>query len=65
MNVGVLGGGTMGLGIAQVSAQNGHKTILVDINKEVLDKSKTKLEKIMARLVEKAKILQDQSLIHI
>ena len=62
MNVGVLGGGTMGLGIAQVSAQNGHKTILVDINKEVLDKSKTKLEKIMARLVEKGKILQDESI---
>jgi len=62
MNVGVLGGGTMGLGIVQVSAQNGHKTILVDINKEVLDKSKTKLEKIMARLVEKGKILQDESI---
>jgi 3-hydroxybutyryl-CoA dehydrogenase len=61
MNVGVLGGGTMGSGIVQVAAQNGHKTILVDLNEDVLVKSKSKLAKIMARLVEKEKITQDQS----
>lgn len=61
MNVGVLGGGTMGSGIVQVAAQNGHKTVLVDLNEEVLSKSKAKLAKIMARLVEKGKITQEQS----
>ena len=61
MNVGVLGGGTMGSGIVQVAAQNGHKTFLVDLNEEVLNKSKAKLAKIMARLVEKGKISQDQA----
>lgn len=61
MNVGVLGGGTMGSGIVQVAAQNGHKTVLVDLNEEVLSKSKAKLAKIMARLVEKGKITQDQA----
>jgi len=61
MEVGVLGGGTMGSGIVQVAAQNGHKTILVDLNETVLDQSKSKLAKIMARLVEKGKISQDQS----
>ncbi len=61
MNVGVLGGGTMGSGIVQVAAQNGHKTVLVDLNEEVLNKSKAKLAKIMARLVEKGKITQEQS----
>jgi len=61
MNVGVLGGGTMGSGIVQVAAQNGHKTILVDLSEDVLDTSKAKLTKVMARLVEKGKITQDQS----
>ena len=61
MNVGVLGGGTMGSGIVQVAAQNGHKTVLVDLNEDVLNKSKAKLAKIMARLVEKGKITQDQA----
>ncbi|MGB0915843.1 MAG: 3-hydroxyacyl-CoA dehydrogenase family protein, partial [Crocinitomicaceae bacterium] len=61
MNVGVLGGGTMGSGIVQVAAQNGHKTVLVDLNEEVLNKSKAKLAKIMARLVEKGKITQEQA----
>lgn len=61
MNVGVLGGGTMGSGIVQVAAQNGHKTVLVDLNEEVLSKSKAKLAKIMARLVEKGKITQEQA----
>ena len=61
MNIGVLGGGTMGLGIVQVAAQNGHKTILVDLNEDVLNKSKGKFTKIMARLAEKGKISQDQA----
>ena len=61
MNIGVLGGGTMGLGIVQVAAQNGHKTILVDLNEDVLNKSKAKFTKIMARLAEKGKISQDQA----
>ena len=32
MVVGVLGAGTMGSGIVQVAAQNGHKVVLVDLN---------------------------------
>lgn len=61
MNVGVLGGGTMGSGIVQVAAQNGHSVVLVDLNEAILDKSKAKLAKIMARLVEKEKITQEQA----
>ncbi len=61
MNIGVLGGGTMGSGIVQVAAQNGHKVVLVDLSQDVLDLSKTKLAKIMARLVEKGKITNDQA----
>lgn len=61
MIVGVLGAGTMGSGIVQVAAQNGHKVVLVDLNEQILTKSKQALEKIMARLVEKEKITQDQA----
>jgi len=61
MIVGILGGGTMGSGIVQVAAQNGHKVVLVDLNESVLDLSKTKLAKIMARLVEKVRITTDQA----
>ena len=51
----------MGSGIVQVAAQNGHKVVLVDLNESVLDLSKTKLAKIMARLVEKGRITTDQA----
>jgi len=61
MNIGVLGGGTMGSGIVQVAAQNGHQVVLVDLSQDVLDQSKAKLSKIMTRLVEKGKITEDQS----
>lgn len=61
MVVGILGGGTMGSGIVQVAAQNGHQVVLVDLSQEILDKSKAKLAKIMARLVEKEKITSEQA----
>ncbi|MBL1281101.1 MAG: 3-hydroxybutyryl-CoA dehydrogenase [Fluviicola sp.] len=61
MQVGILGGGTMGSGIVQVAAQNGHQVVLVDLNEAVLTKSKEKLAKIMARLVEKGRISQDEA----
>ena len=41
----VCGAGTMGSGIAQVSAQHGIKTIQFDLNTAVLEKSKATIEK--------------------
>lgn len=41
--IGVAGAGTMGLGIAQLSAQAGFTTILYDINEESLTKAKAKI----------------------
>ncbi len=56
MEIGVLGAGTMGSGIAQVAATNGHSVMLVDVNNDALQKAQKSLEAILTRLVEKEKI---------
>lgn len=58
--VGVLGAGTMGTGIAQVAAQHGHEVVLVDVNPDALAKAKSNLEKVLAKLVDKAKISETE-----
>ncbi|WP_178990024.1 3-hydroxyacyl-CoA dehydrogenase NAD-binding domain-containing protein [Winogradskyella schleiferi] len=56
MNIGIIGSGTMGSGIAQVAATSGCKVKLYDTNKTALDKAKANLEKILKRLIEKERI---------
>jgi len=56
MNVGIIGGGTMGSGIAQVAATSGCTVKLYDTNQAALDKAKASLEKILLRLIEKGRI---------
>ncbi|MGK0429030.1 MAG: 3-hydroxybutyryl-CoA dehydrogenase [Psychroserpens sp.] len=56
MNVGIIGGGTMGSGIAQVAATAGCKVKLYDTNQAALDTARTALEKILLRLIEKGRI---------
>ena len=56
MNVGIIGSGTMGSGIAQVAATSGCKVKLYDTNRAALDKAKASLEKILLRLIEKGRI---------
>jgi len=56
MKVGVIGAGTMGSGIAQIAADNDCKVALYDMNKEALERSAHKLEKILNRLIEKGRI---------
>jgi len=58
--IGVLGAGTMGVGIAQVAAQAGHRVVLVDSNEVNLNKAKDNFEKIFKRLVEKDKLTNVQ-----
>ncbi|WP_418509278.1 3-hydroxyacyl-CoA dehydrogenase NAD-binding domain-containing protein [Corallibacter sp.] len=56
MNVGIIGSGTMGSGIAQVVATAGCSVKLYDTNQAALDKAKASLEKILNRLIEKGRI---------
>jgi 3-hydroxybutyryl-CoA dehydrogenase len=54
--IGVCGAGTMGSGIAQIAAQSGFATVLFDLNEDVLQKSKSFIQKNLQSLVEKQKI---------
>lgn len=58
--IGIAGAGTMGAGIAQVTATSGYATILFDVNADVLEKAKLGLEKSLGNLVQKQKINQTQ-----
>ena len=57
----IIGAGTMGSGIAQVSAQSGFKTLLFDINTAVLNNAQSSIQKSLQSLVEKQKINTEES----
>lgn len=59
--VGIIGAGAMGSGIAQVAATAGHEVFLFDTNASVLDKAKSNLESTLKKLVEKQKLTQDNA----
>lgn len=52
----VCGAGTMGSGIAQVAATAGFTTILYEVNNDVLQKAKVKMETYLQKRVDKQKI---------
>jgi len=56
MKIAVIGGGTMGNGIAHVFAQSGFDVTLIDVSKDVLDKALATIEKNLDRQVKKEKI---------
>ena len=56
MNVGIIGSGTMGSGIAQVAATSGCSVKLYDTNIDALHKAENTLDKILSRLIEKDRI---------
>lgn len=49
----MVGAGTMGSGIALVSAATGHEVTLVDVNQQVLDKSRSEMERNSSRMARK------------
>lgn len=55
-NVGIIGAGTMGIGIAQVAATNGCKVWVYDANAKQVETATVGLEKTLTKLVDKQKI---------
>ncbi|WP_267405909.1 MULTISPECIES: 3-hydroxyacyl-CoA dehydrogenase NAD-binding domain-containing protein [unclassified Chryseobacterium] len=55
-NVGIIGAGTMGIGIAQVAATNGCKVWVYDANPKQVETATVGLEKTLTKLVDKQKI---------
>ena len=58
--VGVLGGGLMGSGIAQVSAMAGFDTVVREISDPLIRKSRSGIEKVLAKGIEKGKVTEAQ-----
>ena len=61
MNVGIIGSGTMGIGIAQVAATSGCDVFLYDANSNQTEKSLVNLKNTLNKLVEKGKISTEKS----
>ncbi|EJL68011.1 3-hydroxyacyl-CoA dehydrogenase NAD-binding domain-containing protein [Chryseobacterium populi] len=60
-NIGIIGAGTMGIGIAQVAATAGCKVVVYDAQAAQIDKAFSGLEKTLQKLVEKTKISQERA----
>lgn len=61
MQIGIIGSGTMGAGIAQVAAQAGNRVVIVDTNELVLTKAKNTLESTLHKLTEKGKLSSESA----
>ena len=60
--VAIAGAGTMGAGIAQVAAQSGFKTILFDLNNDVLSKAAISIKKGLQYLADKQILSSDKAM---
>jgi len=56
----VIGSGAMGSGIAQVSAQAGYETTMVDVKQEYLDRGMNTIKSSLGKFVQKEKIKQEE-----
>lgn len=61
--IGIIGAGTMGTGIAQVSATSGFEVILNDTSDDLLQRSLKIMDKSLSKLSEKGKIEEDKEAI--
>lgn len=60
-NIGVIGCGLMGHGIAQVAAQGGYEVTVVEADPGALDKGMKRIDGSLAKLVEKGKLTAEQA----
>lgn len=59
-NVGVVGCGLMGSGIAQVTAVAGYNTIVREVSQHLMDKGLAKIEGFLTKAVDKGKMTSEQ-----
>ncbi|WP_238422180.1 3-hydroxybutyryl-CoA dehydrogenase [Gordonia sp. 'Campus'] len=59
--IGVIGGGTMGAGIAEVCAKAGSDVVIVEVKQEFADAARSRVEKSLAKAVSKNKLGQDEA----
>lgn len=58
--VGVLGGGLMGSGIAQVCASAGYKTVVREMSDALCTKARTNIDKTLSKGIERGKVTAEQ-----
>jgi 3-hydroxybutyryl-CoA dehydrogenase len=58
--VGVVGLGTMGAGIAQVSVQSGHDTVGREVTQELAERGRATIDRYLTRGVEKGRLTDDE-----
>ena len=61
MNVAVVGAGTMGSGIAYVSAASGHSVVVVEQDQKLLDSGMKRVEESIQRAIARGHIAKDQA----
>src|ERR1700754_3980656 len=54
--LGVVGSGTMGIGIVQIAAQRGYSVLMYDISDEILARSVGRLQETLDKLAAKGKL---------
>ncbi|MET9201239.1 3-hydroxybutyryl-CoA dehydrogenase [Gordonia sp. NPDC003585] len=59
--IGVIGGGTMGAGIAEVCAKAGSDVVILEVKQEYADAARQRVEKSLAKAVAKNKLSQDDA----
>jgi len=58
--IGVVGAGTMGHGIALVSARSGYEVVMTDIAQEFIDKGMAGIDRILGKQVAKERITEEE-----
>ncbi len=61
MQIGIIGSGAMGAGIAQVLATAGHQVLLLDKNPQALQRAGQNMRNTLGKLAEKGKITTDKA----
>ncbi|MBK8450899.1 MAG: 3-hydroxybutyryl-CoA dehydrogenase [Saprospiraceae bacterium] len=60
--IGIVGSGSMGIGIAQVAAMSGHSVVVYDVLESAVQKAQVQLQLQVNKLAEKAKISVTESI---